>query len=293
MRKQWTIASILSIMFLQLVGQTKVEVITKKIEESLAHIPGYTIKVVGESAKIEVVGWDRKEIKVEMRLISKGLTREQAERELDYQKYLIDDVDKTHVIKNFLLVPNELKELNSIQETEIYVWVPKNSELVIENQFGKTSLTEFDGELLINNQYGSVDCSQLTGKAEIVSHFGDLVMNSFEGELELKLTHTETKLERFKGTGDFTSSLGDLAVEVLGVDDQLKINGLKSDVRVEVALLDSYYWSIKSRYGRLVGPERLINKVQSIRNIKVELGDPNDSEIIISTDFGEILVNEL
>jgi len=276
-----------------LFGQTKVEVLTKTVEKSFAYIPGHTIKILGESARINVTSWERNEVKVVLKLISKGLTKADAERELTYQKYLIKDFDDEHVIKNFLLVPNELKELASIQETEIMVMVPGASNLRIENQYGEITLFGVSGKVEIASEYGNTEVNELTGAFEVESNFGDLLVQDCSGKMKLSLYLTKTVIDQFDGRGIVKSNLGDLLLKKPSKDSDIKVNSIKSDVQVEVLAVKDYRWLIKSKYGALTGPEFLLKHNTSKNNVKLEYGEASESTLNINTDFGEIEIIEL
>ena len=273
-------------------GQTKVHVITKTVEKSFVPDPGHTLKIEGESAKIKIESWTRQDVKVVMNLISKGVTKPVAEKELSYQKYAIDDIKDAYTIRNFLLVPKGLKELSTIQQTEITVWAPQNLTMAITNSFGEIQIDGYDGQINITSEYTDIQMKNTSGKLTANCNFGDLSLVSFSGELRLNLIHTETSITSLVGKATIETNLGDVAIKELGLGSSLYVSGIKSDITLSVKNLQDFYWSIRSKYGELKGPTVLTSKVQSIKNLKVEYGDPSRPQVRINTDFGEIAITD-
>lgn len=280
-------------LFQEIYAQTKVEVLTKTVEKRFGYVAGNTIKVVGESARINITGWERSEVKVVFKLIAKGLTKSDAARELDYQKYLIENFNKEHVIKNFLLIPNELKELKTIQETEMMIFVPKDAILNVENKYGETSLNNLDRELRVVSEYGYTDLSQVNGDITVESNFGDLLISNASGEMKLILHLTKTTIDQFKGVGNVKSNLGDLRIKKPNSSTSLRVNSTKSDVKLELESIENFSWYIKSKYGELIAPSTFLRYNESKTNVKLEYGAHDKPLLNITTDFGTIEIIEL
>ncbi|MEL6560288.1 MAG: DUF4097 family beta strand repeat-containing protein [Bacteroidota bacterium] len=274
-------------------AQTKVEVLTKTVEKNFGYIPGNTIKVIGESARINVTGWDRSEVKVVIKLISKGLTKKEAEVELEFQKFLIKTFDEEHVIKNFLLIPNELKELKTIQETEIQVFVPFQAMLYVENQYGETSMNNLEQKFKVKSEYGYIELSQVDGDFELESNFGDLLIGNASGEMKLTLHLTKTTVDNFNGKANIKSNLGDVSIKRLTTSSSVKVNSTKSDVRLEIDSIDDYSWFVKSKYGALKAPSLFLKYNEAKSGVKLEYGSAAKPKVTVTTDFGEIDIIEL
>lgn len=284
---------LLLVVSIKVSAQTKVEVLTKTVEKRFGYIPGNIISVNGESARINIVGWERSEVKVVIKLISKGLTKAEAEKELEYQKFIIKTFDEKHIIKNFLLIPNELKELKTIQETEIQVFVPQNVELTIENKYGETSLDNLDQKLKLISEYGFTQLNKVSGDIELESNFGDLLIDDATGKMKLTLHLTKTTMDRFNGKGYIKSNLGDLKIKNLDQSSTLRINSTKSDVQLEVTSIENYKWLVKSKYGALKAPSTFLKYNESNSGVKLDYGTIDKPELNITTDFGEIEIIEL
>lgn len=283
---------LLSVYSSLVVAQTKVEVITKTVEKSFAYKSGYSLQVDGKSAKIGITGWDGAGIKVVMKLVSKGLTADVAKQDLEYQKYAMDEINKSIVIRNYLLLPRGLDELSTIQETQIQIYVPNNIILMVKNAFGETSVNRVIGEVSIDNEYGDIFISDLSGACTIKSFFGDLQLDTSSGALTLEISHTETSISGLSGSAKITTNLGNVSLRNLGEVSSLKIMGQKADIDLEVHSIDDYSWHIRSKYGEIEAPSEMTKGIRSIKNARLEYGDPTLSNIQVTTDFGKIEITE-
>ena len=273
-------------------AQTKVEVITKTVEKSFVYKSGYSLQVNGKSAKITLSGWEGTGIKVVMKLISKGLTANVAKKELEYQKYALDEINKSIVIRNYLLLPRGLDELSTIQETEIQIYVPNNIIIDVKNAFGETDFNNISGQLSIENEYGDVFINDFRGPVDVKSFFGDLKVNAFSGALILDISHTETTISGFSGSAKINTNLGNVSIRNLGEISAFKVIGEKADIGLEVSDVDQYSWNIRSKYGEIDAPSAMTKGIKSIRNAKLEYGNQGLPSIQVTTDFGKIEITE-
>ncbi|MEM6380849.1 MAG: DUF4097 family beta strand repeat-containing protein [Bacteroidota bacterium] len=273
-------------------AQTKVEVITKTVEKSFAYQSGYSLQVDGKSAKIDIKGWKGTGIKVVMKLISKGLNAEVAKKELEYQKYAMDEINKSIVIRNYLLLPRNLDELSTIQESEIQVYVPKNVKLEVKNAFGETHLGQITGEVSLENEYGDIFITGLAGPCRIQSFFGDLKLVMSSGTLTLNISHTETNILGFSGSARITTNLGNVSIQNLGEVSSIRIDGQKADIDLQVSDIHQYSWNVRSKYGQIEAPADMTKELKSIKNAKLEYGDQALPNIQITTDFGSVEIVE-
>ncbi len=274
-----------------LVAQTQVEVITKSVEKKILYKSGYHISLQGQGAKIIVGTSMSKDIQVNLKLISKGLTREVAEKELNYQKYVIDELNRTVVIRNYLLLPNNV-ELSTIQEIIMEVLVPGGVNLSISNSFGSIEIADFSAKIDIESEYGDIFLDDFKGECTIKGNYGDFKGSNLSGRLLVDTDHIEIELSSFTGTSKINSNLGNVFIKDLYQIEDFEIKGEKSDISIQMKNPDVYRWAIKSRYGSIQVPD--IIKLADTDNNKNRLlsGSENLPEIELSTDFGDITIEE-
>ncbi|GAB4249648.1 MAG: hypothetical protein Tsb0034_29010 [Ekhidna sp.] len=272
----------------QALAQTQVEVITKTVKDQFVYQPGYGVEIEGKSAMISIQAWDKNEVGVEMKLISKGLTRAIAEKELKYQRYVIDEINETYVIRNYLLLPNGLEKLSTIQETEIRLFLPRQVAVSVKNSFGNTSAKGLTGKLEIESEYGDLSLQDLSGTLRIESTFGDLKIKNFTGSLTADLEHTATEIAEYAGNAYIKTNLGDMRWSKIRELTRLRINAEKSDISLDFLAPDpeAYYWSLRSKYGEIIFPGGTEEKN------KITFGDDQNPPISITTDFGKITIEE-
>ena len=270
------------------VSQTQVEVMTKTVNHRFDYVAGYGIEVEGKSATISIQSWDKNEIGVEMKLISKGLTREISERELAFQKYVIDEIDQKYVIRNYLLLPSGLNKLSTIQETEIKIHVPLKADLSLTSLFGTVSIESVTGNIELESKYGELLLKKVSGAVRLKSTFGDLILTDFSGALTADLEHTATYVDDYMGSAVVKSKLGDQHWTNIGRLTRLKILAEKSNVELKFKNKDlvSYHWQLRTKYGAIVFP------LDQSETRKITFGDENNPSIEVSTDYGKITVEE-
>ena len=265
--------------------QTKVEVITKTITDELVYKPGYSLKVEGQAADITIRSWDQKRINVTMKLIAKGLTKEIAEKELAYHKYVIDELNEQYVIRNYMLLPSSIEKLSTIQEAVIELMIPRSMNIEVLNSLGKIDLANIRGDFTIDNQYGDVVLTNCVGEVAINNTFGELKLTSIVGVLNADLAHTSTDVSGFSGKGFLKTNLGDVVWRTPGQIDRLRIELEKSDLLLTGASFEDYYWQLKTKYGEILTPKPLTGN-------KITYGKKGSPIIEINSDFGKISIEE-
>ena len=282
--------------FLLLLGffasaQTQVEVITKTVRKAIPLAPGIGVSIQGQGARVVVKGSSSNEIELTLKLISKGLTKSVAEKELEYQKYVIDELNETIVIRNYLLLPKNV-ELTTIQETFIEVSVPNDSDLFISNSFGTISLNSFQGKSDITSEYGDVLVENFQGTFKIKENFGDLDVRKFNGSFTAALDHTELELIEATGSGNITSNLGSVSLINPGKMSAFIAVCKKTDIGISMNGVANYQWDIRSKYGRINVPKTLTESDTDPKENRMVTGKEKLPRFQLSTDFGNVTIEE-
>ncbi len=275
----------------QLFAQTKVEVITKTIDRVIEYQKGFGVSIQGQGAQIIVRESPSNDIKVSMKFISKGLTKEIAEKELKYQKYVMDELNKTVVIRNYLLLPNNV-ELSTIQETVMEIFIPKGVELAISNAFGLIDLEGLMGRTDIESKYGDILIKDYKGECGIKGNYGDFKGSNLKGKLYIDTDHVEIELTSITGHLKVNSNLGNVLIKESYQMQKLLIRGEKSDINLGIDEPGSYRWDIRSKYGEFNVPEIITNSDIDKNETKILSGNVNLPSIELSTDFGDVTINE-
>lgn len=273
-------------------GQTQVEVITKTVEKRLAYKEGFALDIQGQGANISLLPSATNDIKVTLKFVSKGLTRKVAEQELAYQKYVVDELNKTFVIRNYLLLPSAVDELSTIQETHMQIEIPKGLTMKIINSFGSTTLKGVSGRSTIANEYGDITISDYQGATVITGNYGDLKIQQFKGTIVADVDHIEVLIEKLTGSAKIDAYLGNVTVKNPNQIADIKVIGGKSDITLEAVALDNYYWDIKTKYGSLDAPMEIMQADNDEKEDRVIAGEKTNPQIHLSTDFGDITIRK-
>lgn len=276
---------------INLFAQTQVEVITKTINKTIPYLSGLSVSIQGQGARILVTGSESNEIELTLKLISKGLNKKIAEKELAYQKYVIDELNETIVIRNYLLLPNNV-ELSTIQEAVIEIKVPNNCDLSISNSFGSIELKSLEGKLKVTSEYGDITIQNFIGQCNIKGNYGDIKAKKISGRFIADLDHTELELSAFSGSATIDSNLGSMLLIDPGAIGSFRADGEKTDLVVRRINVEDYHWDIRSKYGQIEVPHALEESDMDKKENRILTGDGSLPKFQLITDFGSITVEK-
>lgn len=272
-------------------AQTQVEVITKTVSKKVAVASGTSISIQGQGARMQIRGTESNEIELTLKLISKGLIKAEAEKELEYQRYVVDELNGTIVIRNYLLLPKNV-ELKTIQETVMEISVPNTSDLSISNSFGTISLQSFEGKLDINSEYSDVSIKNFEGDLKIEENFGDLKIEGLKGSFNANLDHTELELIELSGSATISSNLGGISVVNPGTLSGFRANCQKTDISISLSDLSAYHWDVRSKYGVIDVPLELVNMDMDDKENHLLVGSERQPRIRLTADFGNVKIEK-
>lgn len=273
--------------------QITVKVIAKTIEKQFEWETSDQVKVEGEKAKINIRGWDESTVKVVLKQISKAPEKAVAERELAYQRYILEKRKGVIYIKNYFAVPKNVKNIESIQKSEFEIWVPRKIKLQVTNNYGNTTLQMMAGDVNLNTKYGNVQLSNYSGNASVKSYFGDLTVNNFAGSLFVNSNHTMVVLSKVAGDIELNSVLGDIILTYSSKITRCKIRASKADVTINRIVWQNIYIKLYSHYGDILLPSSQDQQLTKLSDSKLSFkkGEKNQaSHIDIETSFGKIIV---
>ena len=86
----WLLSVTLCTFSFTLSAQTTVQVVTKMAEKSVLYVAGNVISIKGERSSIHITGWNRNEVYIKIKMISKHTDKATAEKELSYIRYAVN-----------------------------------------------------------------------------------------------------------------------------------------------------------------------------------------------------------
>ena len=135
-----------------------------------------------------------------LKLISKSPDKDIAERELAFQRYILEKRKETIYMKNYLATPKSVEKLSSIQVSIYDITIPKGCKIEIINQYGDVQVADLFGILTMEVKYGKIKLENLNAAIKIQSYFGDLLARNIDGQMEVIANHTRISLDEIAGT---------------------------------------------------------------------------------------------
>ena len=273
-------------------GQIKLQVITKTIEKSFVASSSTNLRIEGEKSTIRISTWDKNEVKVVLKLISKSPDKEKAEKELTYQRYILEKRKETVYLKNYLTLPKNISKLSSVQVASYEVIVPRGCKMELFNQYGDVDISNLFGVIDLDIKYGKIKLENLNAAIQIKSYFGDLIVRNFDGRLDVNANHTKVNLDDVAGDIKLRSTLGDVFVGNVNGINSLEIVASKADITLENPDYQQFSFSLESKFGDVLVPLKYEKYFKSnSRDNKSFKYEPlaKGNPISLSTSFGNII----
>ncbi len=273
-------------------AQVSLQVVTKTIERSFEYDRGDYVMLKGNKSNIEVVGWDVPTVKVEIKLTSKARTKAIAEKELEFQRYILEKRKEEIGITNYYSYPYKDYKLESILLASYKIWVPKAAVLQITNEYGNITMKDLQGTYVLDNRFGNLTLENVSGKGTYNSYFGDCHISNLSGEQELIFSKTKTIISGLSGSAEIKSNLGDLSIIGISTLLQLNVEAVKADVSLELGEDWRYYdLYFKSDFGEvIVDPSMMLEAAISDSGDLYILKRKGQPGIRATTSFGKITI---
>ncbi|MDN5201464.1 DUF4097 family beta strand repeat-containing protein [Fulvivirgaceae bacterium BMA10] len=275
-----------------LIAQTKLQVLTKKIEKTIPIDGQEVLRVEGDKSSIFIDTWAKNEVQVVLKLISKAPDKGIAEKELTFQRYIMEKRKGVIHLKNYLVVPHGTEKLGSIQISEYHIMVPKGCKLEIINQYGDVKVSNVFGVVDIDVKYGKIDLKNINAAVSLKSYFGDLIARNFDGQLSGTTNHTKINLDDVSGEVQLSATLGDVFIGSIGDLRSFKIEASKADITLENPDFERFNFNLDLQYGEILVPSIYKEHFKKLKNDSrtfVYNGPSNAATISLSTSFGNIV----
>jgi len=225
------------------------------------------ISINNQFGEVNIVTWDKKEIKVDITIIAKANSDEHAQ-------YILDHINiqdgknssgvffKTDMKNNNW--DNKKGEKNKSQGMEINyeVHMPAGNPLNLENQFGKTIVPDLTGQVDITQKFGDLTAGNLSNVKELNVEFGSAEVESINnGKITIKFSKGEIKKMSgtIKGNFEFCDKVK------LSLDNsvtELTINNSYSTVEMKVSQNFGGDFDIHTNFGDFHNKTELAIKEQ-------------------------------
>lgn len=185
-------------------GQGNTTVITKSIEKQFSVKDLPLLNINTERGIITIKGWEKKEIKVVLKLSAKNNDLDKARKELDYMKYGITESFNTVYVSNTMILSQPNVEISSVIIAEYEIFVPFNTDIHVDNRFGKLAIYDVKGLLDGELNYSDLSLLRKSGNINFLIIIGDL--NCISSKLNGKITTKHSNIS-------ITETIGRLTLE--------------------------------------------------------------------------------
>lgn len=275
---------------------TAQEKVSKKITKTYALTNSGELHLENKYGNINITGWDKDEVTVEVSISVNHRKKENAEGLLKRINPIFRESDA------FVSVAYHIEEKSSswfsrfIEETNPFdfnksnlqidytVYMPAKAELKVTNTFGDVLIEDWSGKLKALVEHGDVWISENLNKADITMRYGKLrAKNIGYGNLDLR-----------NGNIDMENATS-LRINSSGTNMELNaINSLElysNKDEINIAETGTLYGTLRFSTVELTRLESSVNLSMKIADFRISgILDPN-AEIIIDQESSEVSLN--
>jgi len=169
-------------------------VLTRKVEQQFTKYKRPLLFINTERGIITIKGWPHAEIKVVIKLTAKNVNVDIARKELNYMTYSITENYNSVYVNNRMVLDQPNKEISSIILAEYEIFVPYETNIRIDNRFGKLEITDVKG--LIEGEL----------------HYSDLSLNRKSGPITMLITIGDFNITKSKLSGTVTTRHSNISI---------------------------------------------------------------------------------
>lgn len=267
-------------------AQTTLQVATKSVEKTFTDAKKLTIEA--EKAEIEILTWDKPEIKVVLDLIAKHPDRKTASQDLEVMKYVATKLSKEVFLRNYIMLQDEKQKPASNMKAKYVIRIPESFSISIQNTFGKVSMKGKVKDLLIKSDFCIIDLNEVEGNIRLITNYGEINTKHFSGGLNIESERSDITMNQLGGNILVNNHYGKLIINSVKYLTKLTINAQKADVLLDGISLKNYQFEIFSNYGKLDLPSEFSYLINEKNKKTAILNGQSNSKISISNSFGSI-----
>lgn len=275
-------------------AQKKVQVATKTIQEALQVNERLTVRVEGEKANIEIIGWNKKRLEAEIKLVAKHPEKAVIAKEINYIKHIFEGDRKKVYLKNYYSFPMKMDAPNSNLQAIFKLKVPAGANIEIINHFGNIKLEDLHGTIDIQSEYGKVNLQNIAGVIDSYNHFSDITgSNISTSTAELITLHSNIVLSEVEGDYNIKSEYGDVDLYIVDEGLNVELEGDKTNITLRANNYKKHNYSLFSKFGKIQIPKDLRIKTLKDTNNKKHIESNHNKKyglLNIKTTFGDIFL---
>lgn len=245
--------------------QEKVSVLTRSIEKQFAVKDLPHLNINTERGIITIKGWEKKEIKVLLKLSAKNNDPIIARKELDYMQYSITITSNSIYISNRMQLKNPNEEISSLIVANYEIFVPYNTDIHVDNKFGKLAIYDVKGLLEGELNYSDLSLIRKSGNINFWITIGDLNCNSSKLNGKITTKHSNISISETIGSFTLKSEYGNMKMGYGNDLLRLSVVSNATDINIENKsckplhlVLSGTYCPLKMDYGCYTPDKKLL-----------------------------------
>ena len=209
------------------------QVATKTIEKSFDKIE--EVRIQAERADIEIVTWNKPEIKLTVELTAKHPDRTTATNDLKTVQFTASQTNNVLYINNYVLITKDIVKPQSNLKVHYILQLPATVSLFIIDSFGKIMIRGLTKNTTLKTQFCNADLSDLRGKINTEIHFGELRLTNIDANTNLVTDHTDAWLKQIAGFCKIRAKNGIIEIDTDKSEIDFDIKTDKAEVRYSPA----------------------------------------------------------
>ena len=274
------------------IGQTMLQVVTKTVTNTFPYKNGVEVSIEGDKAEIQVETWDKNEVRVFTEIVSKNVSKKQAEIDLALMEYSTKQHGDKIYFRNFIA---EGKKPESDLKAIYTITLPADCPVYLKNNFGLTHVSNLTNSLTVNSEFSQISLENLRGKIGVNSRFGDIDGNKIDGLVTMNTRRSDITLHEISGTWNINAQYGILKFFTNPSPELLRLNieAEKSDVFFFDPDPAQNGYVLTAHYGNISAPNNLkFNYLENSDQLKKAIfqSQIGSSNISVKISFGDITI---
>lgn len=270
--------------------QQTVKVITKTITKD-AKFTGQKLIVKGEKSEININGWTKSFIKIEINLISKNPSAEVARNDLNVLKYNLSLDEEEIYISNYFK-SEEFNNISSNLSTVYNINVPSGCAVSLTNLYGDVYLENVNSSVYINNSFGEVNIDGMKGSVTSVLNYARLLLSNSDCIFRCEAGKSDLIFENSGGKYDLSTNYGEIIFNADNTVKLLKISSIRTEIAVNTKTIEDFNYLLVTKSGNIYLPSKyriMVIKEEDLNKFTLH-SDNMKSYIEIKTTYCPITI---
>jgi hypothetical protein len=247
----------------------------KTYEKSYPLTASDKVKISNQFGSVKLSTWDKSEIKVTIEMIATAKSESRAANILE--NLSVSDKKSGNVVSFKTSIDDDRDNYNGSQTMEINytIFMPTNNSLELKNEFGATTISDFEGNADLTSKFGSLTTGKLGNVEEILVEFGKAKIESItNGTATFKFSKAE--VNHLKGSNTIKFEFCDKSKVAMDNDaTSVTINESYSKLYIVPSANFSASYNVRTSFGSF--KNRTGNKFNRTDEVP-EYGNDSDKE---------------